>query len=344
MSQAALTAQAVADLVGGRLSGNGATLLTGVASLEAAGPGDLSLLSSPRYLAGLARSRAGCVLVGPGLADGAEGPQTRILVADPQRAIAAVIPRLYPELPPAPGVHPTAVIAPGARLAEGVAVGPMVVIGEAAVVGRGTSLGPGTVIEPGAVIGEDCRVGARVVIGSAARLGNRVRVKAGAVLGGYGFGYLSGPAGHEPVPHTGRCLIADDVDIGANSCVDRGSLGDTVIGRGTRLDNLVHVAHNVRIGEHCLLMAGVMIAGSTRVGSRVILAGQAGVVDHVELGDDVRVGAQSGVIGSVPAGEEVSGFPARNHREYLRAQGALYRLAPVARALERLARTRDADA
>lgn len=339
-----MTAQAVADLVGGRLSGNGATPLTGVAALAAAGPADLSYLTSRRYLPEFSVSRAGCVLLPPGLADAGGGPATRVLVADPQRAMAAVIHRLLPETAARPGVHPTAIIGAGARLAEGVEVGALAVVGEAAAIGQGTRIGPGAVIEAGAEIGEDCRIGARVVIGSAARLGHRVRVKSGAVIGGVGFGYLSGPAGHEPMPHVGGCLIADDVDIGANACVDRGSVGNTVIGRGSKLDNLVHVAHNVRIGEDCLLMAGVMIAGSTRIGNRVVLAGQAGVVGHVELGDDVRVGAQSGVTGSVAAGEEVSGFPARQHRAHMRAQGALYRLAPVARALERLVRTRDEDA
>lgn len=344
MPQAALTAQAVADLVGGRLSGNGDQALSGVASLAAAGPGDLSFLTTRRHLREFIASRAGCVLVPPGVADGSDGPSTRILVDDPQRAMAAVIRHLHPDPAPEAGVHPSAVVGAGVRLAEGVWVGPLAVVGEAAVIGRGTWIGPGVVVEAGAEIGEDCRIGARVVIGSAARLGHRVRVKPGAVIGGTGFGYLSGAGGHEPIPHVGGCRIADDVDIGANACVDRGSIGDTVIGRGTRLDNLVHVAHNVRIGEHCLLMAGVMIAGSTRVGDRVILAGQSGVVAHVELGDGVRVGAQSGVIGSVPAGEEVSGFPARNHREHMRAQGALYRLAPVARVLEQLAREREDDA
>jgi UDP-3-O-[3-hydroxymyristoyl] glucosamine N-acyltransferase len=200
------------------------------------------------------------------------------------------------------------------------------------------------VLEDGVVIGPDATLGPRVVCHHHVVLGARVKVKAGAVIGGTGFGYISSASGHERIPHGGGCRLEDDVDVGANSTIDRGSVGDTVIGRGSKLDNLVHVAHNVRIGEHCLVMAGVGIAGSTRVGNRVVLAGQVGVVGHITLGDDVRVGAQSGVTGSVPAGLEVSGYPARAHREQLRAMGALYRLAPLARRLERLVRERPEDA
>lgn len=341
MAPPSLTAQAVADLVGGRLSGDGALVLTGVAPLDEAGPGDLSLLTATRYLPHFASTRAGCVLVAPRLAGQPGGAPTRIVVEHPQVALARVVGRLYPETPAKAGVHPTALLGPGARLGEGVSIGPHAVVGPAATLGDRVVVAAGVVIEAGAVVGEDTVLGPHVTVCAGARIGCRVTVKAGAVIGGTGFGYLSGPQGHARIPHVGGCRIEDDVDIGANSCVDRGSIGDTVVGRGSKLDNLVHVAHNVRIGENCLLMAGAMVAGSSRLGRGVILAGQAGVINHLEVGDGVRVAAQTGVISSIAAGEEVSGFPARPHREHMRAMGALYRLAPLARRLEALARQGD---
>jgi UDP-3-O-[3-hydroxymyristoyl] glucosamine N-acyltransferase len=185
---------------------------------------------------------------------------------------------------------------------------------------------------------------ARVICYAGARIGRRVVLKAGAVIGGDGFGYLSRSSGHERIPHVGGCVIGDDVEIGSNSCVDRGSFDDTVIGQGTKLDNLVHVGHNVRIGERCLLMAGVGVAGSTRLGHDVILAGHVGVTDHLTIGDRVQVAAKSAVIGNVPAGSVFSGHPARPNRQVLRAQAALYRLAPIVGELESLVAERRRDA
>lgn len=338
MALPVLTAQAVADLVGGRLLGNGAQELTGAAPLDTAGEADISFLSGSRYLTHFVESRAGCVLVPPALADQDGGPATRVVVDHPQQALQLVVARLHPPPNREAGVHPTAVIGPGTQLGADVAIGPRVVIGTGCRLGDRVTLGAGAVLEDGAELGEDTVVGPQVTICAGTVLGSRVMVKAGAVIGGAGFGYISGAGGHRRIPHVGGCRIGDDVDIGANSCIDRGSLGDTVIGRGCKLDNLVHVAHNVRLGEHCLLMAGAMIAGSTRVGNRVVLAGQAGLIGHLEIGDDVRVAAQAGVISSLGAGAEVSGFPARPHQEFMRAAAAMYRLAPFARRLESLAR------
>jgi UDP-3-O-[3-hydroxymyristoyl] glucosamine N-acyltransferase len=175
-------------------------------------------------------------------------------------------------------------------------------------------------------------------------IGSRVVLKAGAVIGGDGFGYLSGAAGHSRIPHVGGCIIEDEVEIGSNSCVDRGSVDDTVVGRGTKLDNLVHVGHNVRLGERCLVMAGVGIAGSTRIGNDVILAGHVGVTDHLVIGERARVAAKSAVFGDIPAGASFSGHPARPHRQFLRAQAALYRVAPIITELERLVAREGGDA
>lgn len=340
-----LTAQAVADLVGGRLSGNGDLTLRGVATLDEARPDQVSFLASPKYLPQFARTRAGCVLLPVGL-EAAEGPPSvaRVVVSDPREALARLLAHLHPVPAVAAGVHPSALIGPGTRLGEGVAIAAGVVIGARCTLGHRVRLGPGVVLEDDVAIGDDSTLGPKVVCHHGVCLGARVEVKAGAVIGGPGFGYIAGPAGHQRMPHPGGCRLGDDVGIGANCCIDRGTLDDTVIGRGTKLDNLVHVAHNVRIGEDCLLMAGVGIAGSTRIGNRVVLAGQVGIVGHVVIGDDVRVGAQGGVTGSVPAGTEVSGYPARPHREYMRAVGAMYRLAPFARRLEQVARRGEEDA
>ena len=254
-----------------------------------------------------------------------------------------VIRRLFPPPEPPPGIDPTARIGAGTRLGTDVAVGPLVVLGRGVTLGDRCRLGPGVVLGDGVVVGDDTRMDARVVCYAGVRVGRRVVLKAGAVIGGDGFGYLSRAGTHERIPHVGACIIGDDVEIGSNSCVDRGSLDDTIVGKGTKLDNLVHVGHNARIGERCLLMAGVGIAGSTRLGDDVVLAGHVGVTDHLTIGDRVQVAAKSGVISNVPADSVLSGNPARPNRQVLRAHAALYRLAPLVGELERLASDRRRD-
>ena len=191
-------------------------------------------------------------------------------------------------------------------------------------------------LEDGVTVGEDSTLGPGAVCYRGSRIGNKVVLKAGAVIGGDGFGYLSDRSGHHRIPHVGGCILEDEVEVGSNSCIDRGSIDDTTVGRGTKLDNLVHVGHNVHIGERCLIMAGVGIAGSTRIGNDVILAGHVGVTDHLMIGDRARIAAKSAIFGDVPAGASFSGHPARPHRQFLRAQAAMYRLAPIVDELERL--------
>jgi UDP-3-O-[3-hydroxymyristoyl] glucosamine N-acyltransferase len=194
-------------------------------------------------------------------------------------------------------------------------------------------------------VGDDCEIGPRVVCYPGTRIGHRVVLKAGAVLGGPGFGYGRGSAGHQRMPHLGGCILEDEVEVGSGSCVDRGSFEDTVIGAGTKIDNLVQVGHNVRVGRRCLIMATTGIAGSCRIGDDVTIAGGVGVADHVVIGDGAVIGAKSVVFGPgvVEAGAVVSGYPARPHRVFLRAQAALYRLAPLADELEALARQKAPD-
>lgn len=337
-----LTLQDVADLVGGRLTGARERLVRGVAPLDQAGPSHLSFLASARYLDEFRRSAAGGVLLAAEFAAVEGGPPNRVVVADPARAMATLVARLHPAAVPVAGIDPTARLGPGVRLGDDVAIDAQAVLGAGVCLGDRVRVGAGAVLEDGVAIGDDTVLEPRVVCASGTRIGRRCRIKSGAVLGGTGFGYLSGPDGHGRIPHVGGCLIEDDVDIGANACVDRGSIGDTVVGTGTRIDNLVHVGHNVRIGRHCLLMAQVGVAGSVRIGDRVILAGQAGLTGHVRIGDGARIAAQSGVVGNVPAGEDYGGYPARPHREWLRSHAVLYGLAPVARELQVLARERKA--
>lgn len=343
MRLAGLTAQAVADLVGGRLLGDGTVVVRAVRALDSAGPDALSLAVSARYADQLRASRAGAVLVPDALAEAPEGSRARIVVRDPYAALVRVIGALYPAASAPPGVDPTARLGAGCVLGQAVSVGPFVVLGRGVRLGDRCQVAEAVSLGDGVTVGEDTVIGPRAVCYADVRVGSRVVIKAGAVIGGPGFGYLPGPAGHSRIPHVGGCILEDEVEIGSNSCVDRGSVDDTIVGRGTKLDNLVHVGHNVRIGRRCLLMAGVGVAGSTRIGDDVILAGHVGVTDHLAIGDRARIAAKSAVFGDIPAGASFSGHPARPHRRFLRAQAALYRLAPIIADLERLVRAEGPD-
>ena len=332
----ALTAAAIAELVGGRLEGDGTLEMRAVSPLDRAHGDALSFLASGKYTDQFQASEAGAVLVPADMTLPTAGPRTRITVADPQRAMAQVIGAMFPAEAVMGSVDPTARIGRGVTLGREVRIGAYCVLGAGVALGDRVVLGAGVVLETEVTVGDDSVLDAHVVCYRGTEIGRRARIKAGAVLGGSGFGFLSDRRGHEPLPHVGGCRIGDDVAIGANSAVDRGSIDDTVIGSGTKLDNHVHVGHNSRLGERCLVMGGSVIAGSARIGNDVILAGHSAVGGHLTVGDRARIGAKAGVISDVPAGADFSGFPARPHREFLRAQAALYRLAPIAHELESL--------
>lgn len=336
-----MTAQAVADLVGGRLLGDGGVVLHAIRPLDRAEPGSLSLAVSSRYAEQLKASHAGAVLVPDSLAAVEGGPSVRIVVRDPYAALVKAIGALFPPTETPAGVDSTVRIGVGCVLGEGVTIGAFAVLGRGVRLGARCKIGEGVSLGDGVTVGDDSVIGPRVVCYHETRIGRRVLLKAGAVIGGDGFGYLSDGGGHHRIPHAGTCIIEDDVEIGSNSTVDRGSVDDTVVGRGSKLDNLVHVGHNVRIGDRCLLMAGVGVAGSTRLGNDVILAGHVGVTDHLTIADGARIAAKSAVFGDIPANASFSGHPARPHRQFLRAQAALYRLAPIVSDLERLAAASD---
>ena len=331
-----ITAEAIAALISGELIGDGKTAVSGVAPLDRARESELSILSSAKYAPLLAATRAGVVLVDPEFRDVAGQPRARIIVKQPLEKLLSLLPKLYPEKSPVPGVAATA------RIGKGAAIGERVSVGEYAVVGAGATLADGVTIGAHCVIGEKVSIGERarlwpgVTIYPGASIGARTIVHSGARIGCDGFGYVFRDGAHNKIPHVGRCIVGDDVEIGANTTIDRGSIDDTVVGNGTKIDNLVHIAHNVRIGEKCLLMAQVGVAGSVTIGDGAILAGQAGIGGHLSIGAGARVGAQGGVFGDIPAGETWSGYPARPHRESLRASAALFKLAGMMRRLEKL--------
>jgi UDP-3-O-[3-hydroxymyristoyl] glucosamine N-acyltransferase len=330
-----LTAADVAAAAGGSLVGDGAASVSSVAPLERATANDLSFLAHPKYAPAFAKSQAGVVLVAPELAESEGKARARIVVTNPHDALVALLPKLYVAPAFEPGVHPTAIIQ-GATIAPSARVEAHAVVGPGATVGERAWIGPHCVIGEGVSLGDDSRLFPQVVLYPGSQVGARTAIHAGTIIGSDGFGYAYRDGSHRKIPHVGRCVIGNDVEIGANCTIDRGSIDDTVVGDGTKIDNLVHLAHNVKVGRLCLLMAQVGVAGSARLEDGVILAGQAGVGGHLTVGAQTRIAAQAGVIGDVPAGETWSGYPARPHKEALRASAALFKLAGLLKRLERL--------
>ena len=325
----------LADRLRCRLEGDGGLDILRVAGLDEAGPGDVTFLANPKYQPAARTTRASALI----LAEDAEAaPCAMLRSPDPYRSFADALALLAPAEPAPPGIHPTAVVAADAHVGRDVSIGPLVVVGAGAVVGDRAVLHPHVVIGPGARLGEDCVIHARVSIRGGSVLGARVIVQDGAVIGSDGFGFVTDAAGvHHKIPQPGSVIVEDDVEIGANTTIDRPAVGHTRIGRGTKIDNLVMVAHGVQVGEHTLLAAQVGIAGSTKVGSHVVLAGQVGVAGHLEIGDGARATAQTGIPNSVEAGALVSGYPAIANADWLKASAVFRRLPELRKQLQDLA-------
>ena len=300
-------------------------VLRGVAPLETAGPDDVSFLDNRRYVGAFTATRAGACVVQTEMADKAPGGMALLLTAEPYRAYARIAQAFHPTAAPEPWVSPSATVDPAARVAPGCRIEPGAVVGARAEIGARTSIGPNAVIGPGVVIGEDCAIGAGATI-SHSLIGRRVTVFPGARLGQDGFGFAMGAAGHLKVPQLGRVIVEDDVEIGANTTIDRGAGPDTVIGAGSKIDNLVQIGHNVQIGAGSILVAQVGISGSTKLGPFVAIGGQAGLTGHLQIGAGARIAAQSGVMRDIEPGGTVGGAPAVPIKEFWRQCAALGRL------------------
>lgn len=323
----------IASRVGGTVLGDASRPITGIKPLDQAGPLDLSFLAHPRYRDDAARSRAAGVLARSG--DSLPG-QNVILVRDPYLAFAQAMGLFHVPEKPLPGISPLAMVGDGTALGKDVHIGPC------AVVGRGCALADGVALMPGVVLGDEVRVGEGstlhpgVVVYSRSVIGARVIVHAGSVIGSDGFGYAATEGARAKIPQVGNVVIEDDVEIGACTAIDRATFGSTIIGRGTKIDNLVQVAHNVIIGEGSVLVAQSGVAGSTRLGRGVVLAGQSGVAGHLDVGDRSVIGAKSAVLQDLPADSFVIGHPALDHREWKRSQAVLRRLPDLLRRVARL--------
>jgi len=320
----------LAELVGAEISAGAANPeISGVASLQEAREGDVTFFGNPRYLAQLRASKASAVIVPR---DFNEEIAPVLLHADnPSAAFAAVVAAFAPQEPPAvEGIHPSAVVDSSAILASGVSVGPLAVIEAGTIIGEGSVIGASCVIGREVRMGKNCRIYPGAVIRERCLLGDRVILQPGAVVGSCGFGYELQEGRHVKIPQTGIVEIGNDVEIGANTTIDRARFGRTVIGEGSKIDNLVQIAHNVQIGPHTIICSQVGIAGSTRVGSYVTLAGQVGLAGHIEIGDKAVIGAQSGLSKNVPSGSMVLGAPAKPIKEwkqnnfYISQLGKLY--------------------
>ena len=289
--------------------------ITGVASLHEARPGDLTFFGNPRYLPQLRTSAASAVIVPVECQE--QIPPILLRVENPSMAFASAVAAFAPpEVVPPAGIHPSAVVAPDAILGDGVSVGALVVIEEQVVIGAGSRIGSGSVIGREVHIGQHCLIHSNVTIRERCILGDRVILQPGAVIGSCGFGYELQEGRHQKIPQTGIVEIGDDVEIGANTTIDRARFGRTVVGEGTKIDNLVQIAHNVQIASHTIICAQVGISGSTRIGSYVTLAGQVGLAGHLEIGDKAVLGAQSGVSKNVSPGSMLIGAPAKPVKQW----------------------------
>ncbi len=332
---AALTLREIVARLGGEAVGDDRAPLTGVATLDSAGPGDIAFLANPRYRARLATTRAGAVILAPADRGSAAGPC--IVTANPYAYYARTVALFHPPVAPRPGIHPSAVVDPTARIDANAEVGPLAVVGALCSVGAGAVVGAGCILGERVTIGAGSRLHARVTIYDGCTLGARALVHSGAVIGADGFGQAPDQGRWVKIPQVGAVRIGDDVEVGANTTIDRGALEDTVIGDGVKLDNQIQVGHNVVIGEHTVIAGCVGIAGSTTIGRHCLVGGAAGFVGHITVCDGVTISAMTLVSKSITEpGTYTSGMPLMPHEEWLRNAAHLRRLDALARRLRKL--------
>ena len=329
----------LAARVGGRVIGDGATPIDKVAAIDDAGPGDITFLNNPHYQRFLPLCRASAVIVGAGTVDQSKVPAALNLIeaSDPYVAFAQIAQLFLPEPDFSGEISAGAFVEPSASIGEAVTIFPGAFVGKRVRVGRGTVVFPGVFLGDDAEVGPDCVLHPNSVVREKCRLGARVILHAGTVIGSDGFGYAGRGAGRVKIPQTGIVVVEDDVEIGANTTVDRATIGQTVIGRGAKIDNLVQIAHNVMVGEYSVIAAQAGVAGSSRLGRNVTLAGQVGVVNHIEIGEGATIGPQSGIAQSVPPGAVLSGgIAAAPHHEWLRVMALIPQLPKLWNAVRRL--------
>jgi UDP-3-O-[3-hydroxymyristoyl] glucosamine N-acyltransferase len=330
------TLRELAGLVEGEVVGDADTVISGCRGIEDAGPGEITFVANRRYYSLIPQTRASAIIVSK---DVAEAPKPMLRVADPSLAFAQVMAALHPVVLKHPeGIHETAVVAKSALLGRRVALGPHVVVEENARIGDDTVLYAGCYVGRDTTIGARCLLWPNVSVRERVTIGDRVSIQSGTVIGSEGFGYVNVGGVFKLIPQVGSVLIEDDVEIGANVTIDRARFDKTVIGQGTKIDNLVQIAHNVVIGRHCMIVSQVGISGSTHLGDRVTLAGQVGLVGHITVGDGAIVTAQSGVPKSVPPGAVMSGYPAVAHEDWKKNSAYIHRLPELSRAVRELAK------
>ncbi len=332
---AGFTLGELAAALGATLEGDPARVVTGVAPLASARPDDISFLTDPRYREAARASRAGAFLTP---VEAMDLPAPALRCAAPQQALIQLLTLFHPETPAKPGIDPAAVVAADAHVDASACVGALTVVEAGARIGAGVRLYPLVYVGAGVEIGEGCIIYPHVTLRDGVRLGRRVIVHPGAVLGADGFGYAFHDGAHRKIPQVGGVRVEDDVEIGANTTIDRATFGDTVVGRGTKIDNLVQLGHNVEVGEHCIIVSQVGVSGSSRLGRGVVLAGQVGVADHVTIGDGAMIGGRSGIAADVAPGDKLLGTPARpilQAKRIMLAEAKLPELLQRVRVLER---------
>lgn len=333
-SNKTITLSALAEMLNARLLGDGGEQgITGVNTIRDAGPSEVCFMASARYAAQLKQTKAAAVLTGEAVTD---CPAAQLVVDNVNKALIAALTYFAPVLNEYAGVDPTATVDATAVVDATAAIGPRAIIRAGARIGPHTVIGPGCVVGQESTIGAHCRLDANVVVYHRCQIGNYCIILANSTIGATGFGYSFIDGRHQLIPHNGGVILEDGVEIGANSCVDRAKFGNTIVGAGTKIDNLVQVGHNVRIGRACLLVGQVALAGSCVLGDGVVLAGNAGVADHIVVGDGVIAGTRATLTEDVAPGQKVLGFPARPMRDEMKSMSVYQKLPELAKELKAL--------